>query len=139
MSKWDGPLATLMLPNVTGGANWQGGSFDPETGLFYIFTNTGISDLGLVPGERGKSDMRFVRGQAPNPENPKAPPMPLTVQGLPLVKPPYGRITALDLKTGDDGLADRARRDARQHPQPSGAQGRDHSAHRPAGPASARW
>ena len=37
MSKWDGPLATLMLPNVTGGANWQGGSFDPETGIFYIF------------------------------------------------------------------------------------------------------
>ena len=50
VSKWDGPLATLMLPNVTGGANWQGGSFDPETGIFYIFTNTGISDLGLVPG-----------------------------------------------------------------------------------------
>ena len=34
------------------------------------------------------------------PENPKAPPVPLTVQGLPLVKPPYGRITALDLKSG---------------------------------------
>jgi quinoprotein glucose dehydrogenase len=100
VSSWDGPLATLMLPNVTGGANWQGGSFDPETGLFYIFTNTGISDLGLVPGDVHKSDMRYVRGQAPNPQNPKAPPVPLTVQGLPLVKPPYGRITALDLKTG---------------------------------------
>jgi quinoprotein glucose dehydrogenase len=100
VSKWDGPLATLMLPNVTGGANWQGGSFDPETSLFYIFTNTGISDLGLVPGDVHKSDMRYVRGQAPNPANPKAPPVPLTVQGLPLVKPPYGRITALDLKTG---------------------------------------
>jgi quinoprotein glucose dehydrogenase len=88
-----------MLPNVTGGANWQGGSFDPETGIFYIFTNTGISDLGLVPGGEA-SDMRYIRGQAPNSENPKAPPIPLTVQGLPLVKPPYGRITAIDLKTG---------------------------------------
>jgi quinoprotein glucose dehydrogenase len=99
VSKWEGPLATLMLPNVTGGANWQGGSFDPETGMFYIFTNTGISDLGLIPGGT-QSDMQYIRGQAPNPENPKAPPIPLTVQGLPLVKPPYGRITALDLKTG---------------------------------------
>jgi quinoprotein glucose dehydrogenase len=44
--------------------------------------------------------MRYIRGQAPNPDNPKAPPIPLTVQGLPLVKPPYGRITAIDLKTG---------------------------------------
>jgi quinoprotein glucose dehydrogenase len=99
VSTWDGPLATLMLPNVTGGANWQGGSFDPETGIFYIFTNTGISDLGLVPGG-AQSDMAFVRGQTSNPTNAKAPPVPLTVQGLPLVKPPYGRITAIDLKTG---------------------------------------
>jgi quinoprotein glucose dehydrogenase len=44
--------------------------------------------------------MRYVRGQASNPQNPKTPPVPLTVQGLPLVKPPYGRITAIDLKTG---------------------------------------
>ena len=39
VSKWEGPRGTLMLPDVTGGANWQGGSFDPETKRFYIFTN----------------------------------------------------------------------------------------------------
>jgi quinoprotein glucose dehydrogenase len=100
VSRWDGSLATLMLPNATGGANWQGGSFDPETGVFYIFTNTQISALGLVPGSRYDSDMDFVLGQALNPENPKAPPVPTTVQGLPLIKPPYGRITAIDLKSG---------------------------------------
>ena len=44
--------------------------------------------------------MRYVRGQAPNPSDPKAPPIPMTVQGLPLIKPPYGRISAIDLKTG---------------------------------------
>jgi quinoprotein glucose dehydrogenase len=44
--------------------------------------------------------MQFVRGQARNPANPKAPDIPTTVQGLPLVKPPYGRITALDLTQG---------------------------------------
>ena len=39
VSKWEGPRGTLMIPEVTGGANWQGGSFDPETKRFYIFTN----------------------------------------------------------------------------------------------------
>ena len=103
VSKFDGPLGTLMLPAATGGANWQGGSFDPETGVFYIFTNTEVTPLGLVPGaERPSepSDMAYVRGQAKDPANPKAADIPVTVQGLPLVKPPYGRITALDLKQG---------------------------------------
>jgi quinoprotein glucose dehydrogenase len=103
VSKFDGPLGTLMLPAATGGANWQGGSFDPETGVFYIFTNTEVTPLGLVPGAdrpSEPSDMAYVRGQAKNPADPKAADIPVTVQGLPLVKPPYGRITALDLKQG---------------------------------------
>jgi quinoprotein glucose dehydrogenase len=104
VSRFEGPLATLMLPNATGGANWQGGSFDPETGAFYIFTNTAVSTLGLVPGAQRPgqpSDMAYVLGQAPNPENPKAPQIQPTVQGLPIIKPPYGRITAIDLKKGE--------------------------------------
>ena len=100
VSRFEGPLATLMLPNATGGANWQGGSFDPETGIMYIFSNTQVSALGLVPGGE-RSDMAYVAGQAPNPENPKANPVPTTVQGLPLIKPPYGRITAIDLARGE--------------------------------------
>jgi quinoprotein glucose dehydrogenase len=104
VSTWPGPLGTLMLPDVTGGANWQGGSYDPETGTFYIFTNTNIASVGLVPGsERPNkpSDMNYVRGQTVDPANPKAPAVPTTVQGLPLVKPPYGRITAIDLHRGE--------------------------------------
>ncbi|HZM58715.1 MAG TPA: PQQ-binding-like beta-propeller repeat protein [Vicinamibacterales bacterium] len=104
VSKWPGPLATLMLPDATGGANWQGGSYDPETGVFYIFTNTNVAALGLVPGsERPNkpSDMNYVRGQTGDPANPKAPAVATTVQGLPLIKPPYGRITALDLHKGE--------------------------------------
>ncbi len=104
LSKLEGPLGTLMLPAVTGGANWQGGSFDPETKIFYIFSNTNISPLGIVAADPAKSDFGFVSGSA-------APAAPaggggegggaLTVQGLPLVKPPYGRITALDLNKGE--------------------------------------
>jgi quinoprotein glucose dehydrogenase len=101
VSTWPGPLGTLMLPDVTGGANWQGGSYDPENSTFYIFTNTNIASVGLVPGsERPNkpSDMNFVRGQTVDPANPKAPAVATTVRGLPLVKPPYGRITAIDLR-----------------------------------------
>ncbi|HKH74291.1 MAG TPA: hypothetical protein VKA59_23190 [Vicinamibacterales bacterium] len=104
VSTWPGPLATLMLPDVTGGANWPGGSYDPETGTFYIFTNTNIAAVGLIPGsERPQkpSDMNYVRGQVVDPANPKGPALPTTVQGLPLVKPPYGRISAIDLHEGE--------------------------------------
>ena len=103
VSRWEGPLATLMLPNVTGGANWQGGSLDPETNYLYIFSNTAVSALGLAPGDGVKSDMLYVRGFAADPGDTSGRPSfpTLTVQGLPLIKPPYGRITALDLNRGE--------------------------------------
>src|SRR5882724_1181542 len=110
VSTWPAPVATLMLPSATGGANWPGGSFDPETKMLYVYSATQITQLGLVPGEGKKSEMRYVNGPAPDPNAP--PPAAaggggegggpaLTVQGLPLVKPPYGRITAIDLNKGD--------------------------------------
>jgi quinoprotein glucose dehydrogenase len=113
VSQWPGPLGTLMSPQVTGGANWQGGSFDPETGMFYIFTNSGVSAIGLIKDAK-RSDMDFISGAAPNPNAP--PPVAAApaaagapaegnngpnVQGLALLKPPYGRITAIDLNKGD--------------------------------------
>lgn len=104
VSKWEGPRGTLMLPDVTGGANWQGGSFDPETKMFYIFTNTTITSIGLIEPPPERSDMLYIRGTAPNPN---AKPGTgggvgrLNVQGLPLVKPPYGAITALDMNRGE--------------------------------------
>ena len=113
VSKWDGPRATLILPAATGGANWQGGSFDPETRMLYVFSVTAASALGLVPpDERRKSDMNFITGQAPDPARATVASGPavgaggesganLFVQGLPLIKPPYGRITAIDLNKGD--------------------------------------
>ena len=105
VSKWEGPLATLMLPNITGGANWQGGSFDPETKMFYIFTNTNISALGLVPGNARATWTSNGSEALPAIRTPRHPQRgrrwrrrreaaALTVQGLPLVKPPYGQITA---------------------------------------------
>jgi quinoprotein glucose dehydrogenase len=125
VSKADGPLATLVLPSATGGTNWEGGAFDPETHIAYIPSQTNISALGLLTPDAKTSDMNFVQGSAltgvrttvgsGGDAGADARPAPttapaagaggeagggLTVQGLPLVKPPYGRITAIDLDAG---------------------------------------
>ncbi|MCA0376799.1 MAG: PQQ-binding-like beta-propeller repeat protein [Gemmatimonadetes bacterium] len=95
VSKAEGPLATLTNGPTNGGSNWPGGSYDPETGMVYLSaTNASPSPLGLVPPQAGQSDMRWVRGFA------AGAPRGLSVQGLPLLKPPYGTITAIDLKRG---------------------------------------
>ena len=113
VSTWPGPLATLMLPSTTGGVNWPGGALDPETNYLYVYSITQIAQLGLVESDAKRSDMRYVRGTAQDPAAPSRPAAPagaageeagppaLAVQGLPIVKPPYGRITALDLNKGD--------------------------------------
>ena len=102
LSRPEGPLAVLMLPYEQGGANWPGGSFDPETHMLYVFSVTNIGSRGLVPADPDQTDMVYVSG------NIESGPAPigaggggaLTVEGLPLVKPPWGRITAFDLDEG---------------------------------------
>ncbi len=116
VSKADGPLATIVSPGALGGANWPGGSFDPDTHMLYVYSRTDISALGLVPTPGPTiSDMEYVQGTAgKEPRNGRpmgAPPAPapnpesgvpvLTVRGLPLLKPPYGRITAYNMDKGE--------------------------------------
>ena len=110
VSKWGGPWGTLMLPSNTGGTNWPGGALDPQTNILYIYSFTNVVSIGLI-NDPARSDMNYGLGRA---SDPNAAPKPaaaaavgegggggLTVQGLPLIKPPYGRITALDLNKGD--------------------------------------
>lgn len=92
-----GVAGTLMLPSQAGGTNWPGGSIDPETGIAYLYTFTTIVSLGLI-NDPEQSDMNFIRGRAR--EIPAAE-VALNVDGIPLVKPPWGRITAVDLKAGE--------------------------------------
>ena len=116
VSKADGPLATIVSPGALGGANWPGGSYDPDTHILYVYSRSDISALGLVPSPDPKlSDMEYVQGTAGfTPSNGRpmgAPPLPaanpesgippVTVRGLPLLKPPYGRITAINLDKGE--------------------------------------
>jgi quinoprotein glucose dehydrogenase len=116
VSKPDGPLASLVSPGALGGANWPGGSFDPDTHMLYVYSRTDFSALGLLPTPGPTvSDMEYVQGTAGfTPTNGRAmgaPPLPaanpesgvppVTVRGLPLLKPPYGRITAINLDKGE--------------------------------------
>jgi quinoprotein glucose dehydrogenase len=105
LSKWDGPLATLVLPNFNGGVNWPGGAFDPETKRLYVYSFTQVWAFGIVPGDPKRTDMNYVSGLARDPNAAAGAGGggggEVTVQGLPLIKPPYGRITAIDLNKGD--------------------------------------
>jgi len=116
VSKVEGPLATLTSGFAT---NWPGGSYDPETHIAYIYSQSGASPLGLVPSPSDLSDMDFIQGSALTgarrtggsgsaagggrtgetaaPAAAGEGGTALTVQGLPLLKPPYARISAIDL------------------------------------------
>jgi quinoprotein glucose dehydrogenase len=83
---------TLQMPGATGGAEWGGAGFDPETGMLYVPSITGTFAADLLPGDPKITDLRYTRGDRELVIGPR---------GLPLTKPPYGRIVAIDLKTGD--------------------------------------
>ncbi len=118
LSRLDGPLATLQLPAEVGGANWPGGSLDPENNFLYIHSHTNVFLNALVPGNPAQTDMAYVSGQARAggaggaggrgalPAAGRAAGSGggrggATVRGLPLIKPPYDRITAYNMNTGD--------------------------------------
>jgi quinoprotein glucose dehydrogenase len=91
---YEGKIGTLYVPN---GANWPGGSYDPETGMLYVYSHTLLRVLSMVNDPK-RSDMNYINGGGGGEAGGGAG---TTVQGLPLVKPPWGRITAIDLNKGD--------------------------------------
>ena len=97
VSEPGGPWGTLMLPSQAGGTNWPGGSFDPETGIIYLYTYTQVVSLGLI-NDPERSDMNYIRGRASEVSVRDAA---LTIDGIPIIKPPWGRITAIDLNQGE--------------------------------------
>ena len=128
VSDINGPLGTLMAPATGGGTNWPGGSFDPETNTLYVSSNSSLASIAVVPPYPGQSDMAYIQGNAATgprtsggagssagggrtefggarTERPQSsrgtPPIGLRVDGLPLLKPPYGGITAIDMNRGE--------------------------------------
>lgn len=100
-SKSGGPIATLANGPTNGGTNWPGGSYDPETHTLYVgASNYSPAILGLTTPREGQSDMNMVQGMAPQPPGTTGG-RGITVQGLPLFKPPYGTITAFNMDKGE--------------------------------------
>jgi glucose dehydrogenase len=85
-------LGTIQLPGASGGAQWNGGAFDPETGMFYVGSRSVAFVADLFAPDPARSDLRYRAGMREIFNGPR---------GLPIMKPPYGRITAYDLNKGD--------------------------------------
>src|SRR5687767_4086714 len=128
----DGKFGMLMMPGNNGGTNWEGGAFDPETKIAYIFSSTEFNRRSLI-NDPARSNMNYIdggggggrgagRGEGGAEAGPAAgpptaagqpgggrgraggaadPAPPLNAFGLPLLKPPYGRVTAINMNTGD--------------------------------------
>jgi quinoprotein glucose dehydrogenase len=145
VSKPEGPIAALTSGTLSGGVNWPGSAFDPETHRFITHAcNACIAPLGLVPPPKEFSDLDYVMGtagstfrpilgggegtSADSPARGAAPPPPATpppaaaagrgagrggaapeggfgggtvIQGVPIVKPPYGVVVSINLDKGD--------------------------------------
>jgi quinoprotein glucose dehydrogenase len=99
VSQYDyGPLftppslrGTIQVPGNVGGASWSGASIDPETGMFYVPTQRVPSVITIRKPEPGEAFYDLI-GQNNYPPGPS---------GLPLTKPPFGSILAIDMNSGD--------------------------------------
>ena len=87
-----GTQGTLQMPGVVGGADWGGAAVDPETGVLYVPSVHSESVSGIVESENPRSDMNLVMNSLTAVEGP---------QELPLFKPPYGSLVAIDLNAGE--------------------------------------
>jgi quinoprotein glucose dehydrogenase len=81
---------TIQLPGNGGGANWSGAAFDPDAEMLFVPSVTSPFLVQLEQPDATRSNLRYRRGPARLE----------TVEGLPVVKPPYSRLTAYNLHDG---------------------------------------
>lgn len=89
---------TLVLPTTGGGANWSGGTFDRALG-YYIINTTDSGGFRVIrkqdqdPGAPSESPRLYGRetGGSNN----------ASIDRWPCWQPPWGRLTAVDVNTGD--------------------------------------
>lgn len=122
-SKPGGPWGTMIMPGTQGGANWGGASYDPESHIVYVYSKTVLEAPLIGYAADGKTIVMIANNQSKNTfdaggggflgararamdlgtndaiDAPIVPEL-FSIEGLPIHKPPYGRISALDLKTG---------------------------------------
>lgn len=86
-----GTKGTMVVPGLVGGTDWNGAGVDPETGILYVPSAHSGTVVGLGRSEHPRSDVDWTLKGARHIPGP---------QGLPLFKPPYGRLVAIDLNQG---------------------------------------
>lgn len=119
---------TLTLPGNFGAGSWGGASFDPETGFLYVPSRIMFHLQRIVPGEANDTVL-YKLGGAPRPATPPAgsqaaapttppPPQsnPATIDDLWLFKPPYSRVTAIDMNKGEHAWVTPVGNGPRNHP-----------------------
>jgi quinoprotein glucose dehydrogenase len=111
----DGSWGSICAPGLIGGTNWPGGCYDPETHRVFLSSQNSVGVIGIVPGDPKYTEFAYVHGvpnEAPLTGLPSGgvlaaatvrptPDGVTTIDGLPLLKPPYGMITAIDLTSGE--------------------------------------
>jgi quinoprotein glucose dehydrogenase len=89
---------TVVLPGVWGGANWGGGAFDPATGRLYVKTTRSPGIFKLEPfNKTSQQQDRFDEVDAEYVQRSPS----SFIDGVPILKPPYGRLVAIDLNRGE--------------------------------------
>ena len=101
----------LNLPGWAGGSSWQGGGFDPETGFLYVPSFTLPISVQLKKPDAARSSFDYVANINPVIVGPR---------GLPLVKPPYSRLTAYDMNEGEIAWVKTLGDGPRNHPDLKG-------------------
>ena len=105
---------TLVLPGYFGGADWGGAAFDPETGLLYVPSKMSPTLMRLLPGDPTRTNHRYRMGLSGQ-ESARLVEL-MTVDGLPLFKPPYSKITAIDMNRGEHSWVSPIGNGPQRHP-----------------------
>jgi glucose dehydrogenase/alkylhydroperoxidase family enzyme len=87
-----GTQGTWVYPGYGGGANWNGGAFDPETGLMFVPTRNSVMVASLTKADPALTNWNFIRAPTETIRGP---------QGLPINRPPWSLITATDMNSGE--------------------------------------
>jgi quinoprotein glucose dehydrogenase len=90
-----GKKGQLQVPSWVGGADWNGGAFDPSTGILYVPTINAATISVVAPGDPKTTNFNYLHPLSLRDREIPGP------QGLPLLKPPYGSIVAINLNRGE--------------------------------------
>jgi quinoprotein glucose dehydrogenase len=97
-------MGTIVMPGAIGGAGWGGGALDPASGVIYIKATNSPALYKIVKPTRSDSlDADYAMDFSAQGLRLTFPPSDSgqRVPSLPINKPPYGTLVAIDLNTGD--------------------------------------